>query len=81
MASTATRRLLRRVRLGRRHTYRALRRNRAATVIAAVVVATAIGTGVFANGDPPRNWEGPGTAVHLHSIPDGTPDRMGTHRN
>jgi hypothetical protein len=81
MASTVTRRVVRRFRLGGRHTYRALRRNRVTAVIAAVVLATVAGTAAVATGEHPVYGDRPAAMGHMHSMPDGMPGQLGARRD
>jgi len=84
MAATVTRRSLRRVRSGSRHTYRALRRHRAVAAIGAVVAAATIGAAAVSAGDLPGTWNPPPPPAmgHQHGpLADGMPGWMGPHRH
>ena len=79
MAATVTRRVLRRFRLGGRHTYRAAARQRVALAIAAAVAVITVGAAAGAGHEAPPAFSGPGWS---HSQPHGPmagglPDRPG----
>jgi hypothetical protein len=82
MAATVTRRSFRRVRSGGRHTYRALRRHRAAAAVVAVVAAATFGAAAVSAGEVPSTWHPPAMQGHQHGpMANGVPNWMGPHRN
>lgn len=88
MAATLTRRTMRRVRLGGRHTIRTVRRHRVAMAIAAVAAALTVGTAAVAAQDlPPIGWGPPVAHGQPHEampgpMQGGFPEHQwGPHRN